>query len=186
MSFNIKENGELTTLAGPGYSKLSQLESDVEHRTVTDEQISKWDEGGGPGSKPIELTKAEYDALGDKTLDDGIQYLITDLPGSGGSIDYTGEVYDEEERRIGTWFGKPLYRKVVITDNISLTGEWLYIPNIENVLAMVRADALRLNKQVFAIRADVNDTSHTIGVSTLSGTFNNITGLILEYTKTTD
>ena len=34
-----------------------------------------------------------------------------------------GEVYSAEEQRIGTWFGKPLYRKTVSYTNTAIIGE---------------------------------------------------------------
>ena len=37
------------------------------------------------GNDTVELTKAEYDALGDKVLTDGITYFITDIDAEGGS-----------------------------------------------------------------------------------------------------
>lgn len=126
MSFYVKENGELKILAGPGFSKLSQMESDVEHRTVSDEQISKWDKGGGISfetgnelvlDNDVLRYKANYGTTSEfnifKERSDvpvGATYHVTDdyVEGSGST-----EIYDDTERVIGTWFGKPLYRKTI-------------------------------------------------------------------------
>ena len=49
-------------------------------------------------------------------------------------IDYNvvaPEIYDDQERVIGTWFGKPLYRKVIEVNQYS--GNFNVIHNIENL-----------------------------------------------------
>ena len=62
------------------------------------------------------MTKAEYDALTDEQKQAEVLHVITDDNGdasSGGSGSAPGEVYSEEETLIGTWMGKPLYRRVL-------------------------------------------------------------------------
>ena len=57
-----------------------------------------------------ELSKATYDSLPDSKLTDGKMYFINDWS-QGGSEN----IYDDTERVIGSWFDKPLYRKVLTT-----------------------------------------------------------------------
>lgn len=69
------------------------------------------------GSIPLKpITQAEYDALSEEEKNSETAWLVTDAE-SGGESSVAGggssdEVYSEEETVIGTWFGKPLYRKV--------------------------------------------------------------------------
>lgn len=64
----------------------------------------------------------------------------------GAEVDYDGETvptgwtevadpntYGTEEVRIGTWFGKPLYRKVVVIDNLTFETLTDYAHGISNV-----------------------------------------------------
>ena len=51
------------------------------------------------------MTKTEYDALTEEQKSSGT-YFVDD-----GATSSCGNVYDGEEHVIGTWFGKPLYRK---------------------------------------------------------------------------
>lgn len=84
--------------------------------------------GGGGGEAFVEMTKAEYDALPDTKLTDGVPRLITDY--TEGS---SGEIYDDTERVIGTWFGKPLYRKVKSYTNQAINNTIvLDIDNLDN------------------------------------------------------
>lgn len=65
-----------------------------------------------------EVTQAEYNALPDSKLNDGILYAIKDVGGSDG---FPPLIYSDEEREVGVWRdGKPLYRKTI---NIG------YLPN---------------------------------------------------------
>lgn len=52
-------------------------------------------------------TQEEFDVLTDDQKASGT-YFVDDGQSGGSSL----EVYDGQERVIGTWFGKPLYRKV--------------------------------------------------------------------------
>lgn len=89
------------TLSG-GEADLTALEVDGTKYKVS---------GGGGNADKVELTKAEYDALPDSKLTDGKMYFINDWS-QGGS---DNNIYDGTERVIGSWFGKPLYRKVLTT-----------------------------------------------------------------------
>lgn len=65
----------------------------------------------------------------------------------GSIVDYDGEevpegyievedennIYDGEERVIGTWFGKPLYSKTIFFQNVQLGSVNHNIPNIEKI-----------------------------------------------------
>ena len=63
-----------------------------------------------------EVTQAEYNALPDSKLNDGILYAIKDSAGADG---FPPLIYSDEEREVGVWRdGKPLYQKT-ISFNIS-------------------------------------------------------------------
>jgi len=88
--------------------------------------------GGGGGTEFVEMTMEEYEALPYTKLTDGVPRLITNYSEGGEGK----QIYDDTERVIGTWFGEPLYRKVIkITKNISITAnEWTNIyDNIGNI-----------------------------------------------------
>lgn len=55
------------------------------------------------------LTKDEYDALPDSKLTDNKMYYVKDWNKAGTDAN----VYSYDEKIVGDWFGKPLYRKVV-------------------------------------------------------------------------
>lgn len=56
-----------------------------------------------------EVTQAEYNALPDSKLNDGILYAIKDSAGADG---FPPLIYSDEEREVGVWRdGKPLYQK---------------------------------------------------------------------------
>lgn len=76
------------------------------------------------------MTQAEFDALPEVQKASGT-YFVDDGQGGGSG----GEVYDDQERVIGTWFGKPLYRKVVAFTSKSSNG-WndITVPRIEEVV----------------------------------------------------
>lgn len=58
-----------------------------------------------------EVTQAEYNALPDSKLNDGILYAIKDVGGSDG---FPPLIYSDEEREVGVWRdGKPLYQKTL-------------------------------------------------------------------------
>lgn len=56
-----------------------------------------------------EVTQAEYNALPDSKLNDGILYAIKDSAGADG---FPPLIYSDEEREVGVWRdGKPLYQR---------------------------------------------------------------------------
>ena len=82
-----------------------------------------------------EVTQAQYEALPDTKLSDGVLYAIKD--GGEGIEGYPPLIYSDEEREIGVWRdGKPLYQKTYVyspdsTDyTIDISGL-----NIENIVA---------------------------------------------------
>lgn len=102
--------GDVSTL-GTMVTDLETSKQDTltagENITIVDNVISST----GGGEAFIEMTKSEYDALPDTKLTDSVPRLITDY--SEGSGSYADNNYSTEEQRIGTWLGKPLYRKVI-------------------------------------------------------------------------
>lgn len=64
------------------------------------------------GTKYLEVTQAQYNALPASKLTDGTLYCITDAPGPGEG--FPPMIYSYEEREVGVWIdGKPLYQKTV-------------------------------------------------------------------------
>ena len=64
-----------------------------------------------------EVTQAEYNALPDSKLNDGILYAIKDSAGADG---FPPLIYSDEEREVGIWRdGKPLYQR---TFHVTATG----------------------------------------------------------------
>lgn len=85
------------------------------------------------------LTQAEFDALPEAERNKGL-YVISDGSGPGGSSGgVANNVYSEEETLVGTWMGKPLYRRVlsfvfdteIIHDMISLPADIVEFLRVE-------------------------------------------------------
>lgn len=142
--------------------------------------------GGGGNADKVELTKAEYDALPDSKLTDGKMYFINDWSQSG-----SANIYDGTERIIGSWFNKPLYRKVLsINVNFAKSTNWTNIVSVAdlNVNKLINIRALNLDDKGGVYQTpDFRITSagmiqYYIGVSSSW----NVRYLIIEYTKTTD
>ena len=77
----------------------------------------------------VELTQAQYDALvAAGTVDDRTIYFVTDAQPVN-QICYVGskfnrsDIYDTEEKIIGSYMGKPLYQKTV-TGTVTLSTGW--------------------------------------------------------------
>lgn len=171
MSWNKKTNGELVKLADLG-------------------------SGGGGGNANIWYgSHAEYEEE-KTTIEDGTQVCFTDDVGIEAESDY----YSEVEQVIGTYLGKPLYRRVVDYGNgSSTTGAYVYkaheISNIENIFkvygyikfasgqfsALPFVSTSNLNSQV-SIVADATNVGYMSGVSRATDSFI----FVIEYTKTTD
>ena len=68
-------------------------------------------------------------------------------------VDYDLEapqIYDDQERVIGTWFGKPLYRKVISLtvqeyNNLEASGNLKLLPLNIYIKNIIRADMVALN-----------------------------------------
>lgn len=78
-----------------------------------------------------ELTEAEYYALPEERKNHGLYFLPDAQPSGGGSGNSSMEVYDGEERVIGTWFGKPLYGKGYTVSGRTSSASQLLI-NLDN------------------------------------------------------
>lgn len=145
-------------------------------------------------STDLSGTKAEFDAIKD-SLPDGSAFDTTDENVGGGQAQ---EIYDGEERVIGTWFSKPLYRKAIQYTNINALVTWINT----NIVGIDKA----INIKGFGYGSDSciplpfsgsdgyielgyfnSNTSILIRCSNQTILNNYKNGyLILEYTKTTD
>lgn len=78
-----------------------------------------------PGGTPIcPLTSAEYQTLTEEEKNKDILYVITDDndTSSGRTAgNQPSDIYSENEVRIGTYFGKPLYRLAFKLSRVSIT-----------------------------------------------------------------
>lgn len=150
------------------------------------------------------LTQAEYDALPEAEKNNGV-YVVSDgedVSEESGSTG-PGEVYSEEETRIGTWIdGKPLYRKVVngnLSSTNNSTSTISTIPNADDVVTIhgyaVYSDPSRITS--IPTGFDKGTTIQLSAYKTVDGArieaFNSTSSLvgrpctiIVEYTKTTD
>ena len=106
-----------------------------------------------------------------------------------------GEVYSTEEQVIGTWFGKPLYRKVVIISSLPNATFVQYPSTIQNLETLINIYGVTSNGLVlngnredasYEIGAWYNSINNTIGISTKTDRSSIGANVILEYTKTTD
>lgn len=145
------------------------------------------------------LTQAEFDALSEDKRGIGF-YVVDDGLASGGS----GEIYDGEERRIGTWFGRPLYRKIVTGLTVpSASQSWKFLsPGIENAEVVSFRQYMIVGKQVVGLPSiSINGYTQLSYVNAIMAGFDrpgvwayithttaegNKLLVILEYTKTTD
>lgn len=129
-----------------------------------------------------------------KTSDEDYGTQWTDPPGGG-----SWEVYDAQERVIGTWFGKPLYRRVVACTT-GKAGEHKKIDNLEygnfiDTLVSLCANIKVPNGSQYPVPNCLPDYAASITLS--SDKFikiyvqnavhaNNPAAAIIEYTKITD
>lgn len=148
------------------------------------------------------LTQAEFDALPEAQRARGT-YFVDDGSAESGS---SGEVYDDQERVIGTWFGKPLYRRVIRTKPTASTGTEfsseilaLEIPvdNMVHIYGSARTKAGQfcplpyyLSEKGGFFYIGYNGPNHAIPNSLrYSCSTNHVDTpviIVLEYTKTTD
>jgi len=80
-----------------------------------------------------EVTRAQYEALPDSKLTDGILYCIKDE--SRGADSFPPLIYSDEEREVGVWRdGKPLYQKTIDAGVLTKDTNWHDVAcGIENV-----------------------------------------------------
>ena len=126
------------------------------------------------------------------------------------NIDYdlvTAEIYDDQERVVGTWFGKPLYQKTLYYDNTDFAvGSTTLTHNIDNVKMIMFKEAVlyRDYDKTFQMIADVDSdmANWGIGIRNMTTTsfklwLGNMNGMssqlmydymyiTFRYTKTTD
>lgn len=109
-------------------------------------------------------------------------------------VSVTDRVYDEEERVVGSWFGKPLYRKCVEGITNSYTNGWTEITSIDNIQkicsikgiiheSLTPAELGFPNPYVSA--GLINENKIAIYVANSSFANENFL-LVIEYTKITD
>jgi len=134
-------------------------------------------EGGGDANfweGTLAMFEAEADSIPDGTLlnikDD--KEMVGDIDAlvdaiNGEPVAPILEVYDDEERIIGTWFGKPLYRKVVVTDLNALENTIVEIPHGINDFEF----CIRLNGMLYTLSSSnktVYPLSYLVGSVTQS------------------
>lgn len=104
----IISNGQELVLPSGGVADVS-----------VDPTLTKSDDGTIGVTTPVKaiLTREAFEALPETERNTGM-YVVYDeedessTPSTPGGSSSSEEVYSSEETRIGTWFGKPLYRKV--------------------------------------------------------------------------
>lgn len=202
---NIESYLEENPIGEGGASALSDL-TDVDVSTVDDGQIlkynaetEKWEnaDGGGGGSANVwEGSHAEYEEEKAQIADE-TTLLFNDDIGLESESDY----YSEVEQVIGTYLGKPLYRKV-LTGNITPSSGTYSI--VVGTLSELGADFITkisgfiqnteqgiLYKMAIPSYVDSTNASGVYVSGTgdirlyITGTYHKYS-LVLEYTKTTD
>lgn len=152
-----------------------------------------------------EVTQAEYNAMPDSKLTDGVLYCIKDAP--SGPDGFPPLIYDTVEREVGVWTdGKPLYQKTVHINSLPSTtySQVQYAHGILNVdmivdyngvvrwasgsvAKMIRVAMFSSSAQDnFAsnIAVEVDKTNIFIAVGTNRSSMN--ADITILYTKTTD
>lgn len=158
--------------------------------------------GGGGGSADIvEVTLAEYIALGNVVNTDGKLYCITDLNNSDVQ-GYPPLIYSDQEREVGVWRdGKPLYQKSFVIDTSNLNTGW---NDISSGLSGIDCKDIRgkfrfpandnsiyefpyTENSTYCLYGGYKPTNNTIFIYKGSG-FATISDFVvtLRYTKTTD
>ena len=110
------------------------------------------------------------------------------------------EVYSTDEIRIGTWMGKPLYRKVIqynktTNEQIDLNLSTYGIENVENIWLNQNSFIKTNNNEWKAVNTYESDyyftyctfpSANSFRLSSNSHYALGLWNLIIEYTKTTD
>lgn len=143
-----------------------------------------------------EVTQAEYNALPDSKLNDGILYAIKDVGGSDG---FPPLIYSDEEREVGVWRdGKPLYQKTIyvgsLTRGSSFTNVEHHISNIDKIISTVGmvhytegGEWANIPNPIGASsRLAVYSTTQYIRYYNDNVTYTDNAYFTLQYTKTTD
>lgn len=137
-------------------------------------------------------TLQEYNtrlAENNTSLDD-VLTAINNLP-EGGSGGGSSEVYSLEEKRIGTWVdGKPLYRKVILTDTINLSKGNNTLADFDtSYLVKYLQCIFNSDAGQFVLGSNNSDVKHRGNKIETSVTVDWGSGyveIVVEYTKTTD
>lgn len=141
------------------------------------------------------LTQAEFDTLTAEEKASGT-YFVDDGQTGGSSW----EVYDDQERVIGTWFGKPLYRRVLsgtVPSDAYGSIDGVVIPDIGNIndvdtIVNISFSLLKNDYVLTSVQESLATLKWNKSLKTLLIVLNskyNIGGrlnAIIEYTKTTD
>jgi hypothetical protein len=141
------------------------------------------------------MTQAEFNALTEEQKARGT-YFVDDGANGGGSL----EVYDDRERVIGTWFGKPLYRKVFLltapSSNVMETVLTLSDYQIDKVCfvrgSVVSSDGSQdwfnsMSRDGVPMRVKIRPGGKEVGVQLEKELqYGQPCTLVFEYTKTTD
>lgn len=117
-------------------------------------------------------------------------WVQTDVQEGSGSG--SGVVYDDKERVIGTWFGKPLYQKAYTGLNIALldnsgVGTQIILSDVSVVVSVQGiGSSSGARSKTIPLTGYISTNNNELGVfcGFLGGT--TINTLILQYTKTTD
>lgn len=169
-----------------------------------DDTMLQKEDGSYSVTTPVKsiLTQEEFDALPEEERNKGL-YIIKGGTGNGSSSGSFKEVYSEEETVIGTWMGKPLYRKI-ITGVTPATNTFTEVSSpIASIEQLCRLDIMLNRDNSSWWTPCPYATSTDTGVSTLSAQVERSTNqiymiaskpalqnspftAIVEYTKTTD
>lgn len=219
LQYNV-ETGQKRTGDGPsgGASSLSDLD-DTSISSPSDGQMlgydeteGKWKNVAAPGgnvddvevngvsvvnSQKVaeiksykEVTQAQYEALPDTKLSDGILYAIKD---GGQAVDgFPPLIYSDEEREVGVWRdGKTIYQKAFVFSNsliISNTA-WTSIGILAssiNAESYIRCFALSETGTLLDAMNVATIDSYIALTSWRNGDTIAVKTVVIQYTKTTD
>lgn len=144
-----------------------------------------------------EVTQAEYNALPDSKLNDGILYAIKDSAGADG---FPPLIYSDEEREVGVWRdGKPLYQRTfLLSSRISIRNDYTTIlindTTVYNIENLIRYEIYDNNggsdlQRVRLLTGNVDlvlSNNNQLIASTLNNNAYSMVGYTIQYTKTTD
>ena len=82
----------------------------------------------------INNMKVDAENIDELPVGTRVEYNGTEVPDGWEEVPTYGDVYSEEETVIGTWFGKPLYRKAISSTGLINRTTILTVPhNVENM-----------------------------------------------------